>query len=283
MMQGKTVLITGADGDIGRNTTKGIAEKGAQIIMACIDLEQAKPVLDKIVKETNNNNIELMQLDLSSQSNIRNFAENFISKYPVLDVLINNAGIFSLKRFETEDGLERTIGINYFGPFLLTHLLLPIIQKSKQGRIINISSDSYKQAKFDLDDLQSKIKYKGMGAYPSSKLALILFAQELAEKLKTTNITVNAVHPGHVSTGIWNMWENPKWYQSLALKILNMFLISPEEGAQTSIHLATSDEVQNITGKYFSKKQPVKVSSKYNTLEIQNKLWIISQELTGLS
>ena len=283
MMQGKTVLITGADGDIGRNTTKGIAEKGAQIIMACIDLEQAKPVLDKIVKETNNNNIELMQLDLSSQSNIRNFAENFISKYPVLDVLINNAGIFSLKRFETEDGLERTIGINYFGPFLLTHLLLPIIQKSKQGRIINISSDSYKQAKFDLDDLQSKIKYKGMGAYPSSKLALILFAQELAEKLKTTNITVNAVHPGHVSTGIWNMWENPKWYQSLALKILNMFLISPEEGAQTSIHLATSDEVQNITGKYFSKKKSVQVNSKYNTLEIQKKLWALSKELTGLT
>ena len=282
-MQGKTVLITGADGDIGRNTTKGIAEKGAQIIMACIDLEQAKPVLDKIVKETNNNNIELMQLDLSSQSNIRNFAENFISKYPVLDVLINNAGIFSLKRFETEDGLERTIGINYFGPFLLTHLLLPIIQKSKQGRIINISSDSYKQAKFDLDDLQSKIKYKGMGAYPSSKLALILFAQELAEKLKTTNITVNAVHPGHVSTGIWNMWENPKWYQSLALKILNMFLISPEEGAQTSIHLATSDEVQNITGKYFSKKKSIQVNSKYNTLGIQKKLWTLSKELTGLT
>ena len=282
-MQGKTVLITGADGDIGRNTTKGIAEKGAQIIMACIDLEQAKPALDKIVKETNNNNIELMQLDLSSQSNIRNFAENFISEYPVLDVLINNAGIFSLKRFETEDGLERTIGINYFGPFLLTHLLLPIIQKSKQGRIINISSDSYKQAKFDLDDLQSKIKYKGMGAYPSSKLALILFAQELAEKLKSTNITVNAVHPGHVSTGIWNMWENPKWYQSLALKILNMFLISPEEGAQTSIHLATSDEVQNITGKYFSKKKSVQVNSKYNTLGIQKKLWTLSKELTGLT
>ncbi len=223
-----------------------------------------------------------MQLDLSSQSNIRNFAENFISKYPVLDVLINNAGIFSLKRFETEDGLERTIGINYFGPFLLTHLLLPIIQKSKQGRIINISSDSYKQAKFNLDDLQSKIKYQGMKAYAASKLALILFTQELAEKLKTSNITVNAVHPGHVSTGIWNMWENPKWYQSLALKILNMFLISPEEGAQTSIHLATSDEVQSITGKYFSKKKPVQVNSKYNTLEIQKKLWEISNELTGL-
>ena len=282
-MRGKTVLITGADGDIGRNTTKGIAEKGARIIMACIDLDQAKPVLDEIVKETNNHDIVLMQLDLSSQSNIRNFAENFTAKYSCLDVLIDNAGVFSLKRFETEDGLERTIGINYFGHYLLTHLLLPVIQKSDHGRIINISSDSYKQAKFDLDDLQTKIKYQGMKTYPASKLALILFTQELAERLKDDNIIVNAVHPGHVSTGIWDMWENPKWYQSLIIKILNMFFISPEAGAQTSIYLATSDEVQNITGKYFSKKQPVKVSSKYNTLEIQNKLWIISQELTGLS
>lgn len=282
-MQGKTVLITGADGDIGRYTTKGIAEKGAQIIMACIDTSLAKPVRDEIIKNTGNDQIEIMQLDLSSQSNIRNFAENVISKYPVLDVLINNAGIFSLKRFETEDGLEKTIGINYFGHFLLTHLLLPIIQKSNQGRIISISSDSYKQAKFDLNDLQSKIKYKGMGAYPSSKLALILFTQELAEKLKTDNITVNAVHPGHVSTGIWDMWKNPKWYQSLTIKILNMFFISPEEGAQTSIHLATSDEVQNITGKYFSKKKPIQINSKYNTPEIQKKLWGISEELTGLT
>jgi NAD(P)-dependent dehydrogenase (short-subunit alcohol dehydrogenase family) len=282
-MQGKTVLITGADGDIGRNTTKGIAEKGAQIIMACIDLDQAKPVLEEIVNKTNNDNIELMQLDLSSQSNIHKFAENFTEKYNCLDVLINNAGVFSLKRFETEDGLEKTIGINYFGHYLLTSLLLPIIQKSKQGRIINISSDSYKQAKFDLDDLQSKIKYKGMGAYPSSKLALILFTQELAKRLKDSNITVNAVHPGHVSTGIWNMWENPKWYQSLTIKILNMFFISPDEGAQTSIHLATSDEVQNITGKYFSKKKPVNVKSKYNTMDIQRKLWALSKELTGLT
>ena len=282
-MQGKTVLITGADGDIGRNTTKGIAEKDAQIIMACIDLDQAKPVLEEIVNKTNNDNIELMQLDLSSQSNIHKFAENFTEKYNCLDVLINNAGVFSLKRFETEDGLEKTIGINYFGHYLLTSLLLPIIQKSKQGRIINISSDSYKQAKFDLDDLQSKIKYKGMGAYPSSKLALILFTQELAKRLKDSNITVNAVHPGHVSTGIWNMWENPKWYQSLTIKILNMFFISPDEGAQTSIHLATSDEVQNITGKYFSKKKPVNVKSKYNTMDIQRKLWALSKELTGLT
>jgi NAD(P)-dependent dehydrogenase (short-subunit alcohol dehydrogenase family) len=281
-MQGKTVLITGADGDIGRNTTKGIAQKGARIIMACIDLNQAKPVLDEIVKETNNNNIEIMHLDLSSQSNIHKFAENFTAKYSCLDVLINNAGFFSLKRFETEDALERTIGINYFGHFLLTNLLLPVLKKADEARIINVSSDSYKQSKFDLNNLQTDIKYTGLKAYTASKLALILFTQELAEQLSDKNISVNALHPGHVSTELWNMWERPKWYQSLILRILNMFLISPEKGAETSIYLACSDEVKEISGKYFSKKKPVKVSSKYNNIQIQEELWTVSKYLTKL-
>jgi NAD(P)-dependent dehydrogenase (short-subunit alcohol dehydrogenase family) len=281
-MQGKTVLITGADGGIGRNTTKGIAQKNARIIMACIDVDLAKPVLDEIIKETNNKDIEIMHLDLSSQSNIHKFAENFISKYSSLDVLINNAGVFSLKRFETEDDLERTIGINYFGHFLLTHLLLPVLEKSGEARIINVSSDSYKQSKFDLNNLQTEIKYTGMKAYTASKLALILFTQELAEQLKDKNTTVNTLHPGHVSTGIWNMWEHPKWYQTLIVKILNTFFISPEKGAETSIYLACSNDVKGTSGKYFSKKKPVRVSSKYNNIQTQKELWTISKYLTKL-
>ena len=279
-MQGKTVLITGADGDIGRNTTRGIAQKGARIIMACIDVDQAKPVRDEIVKDTQNEAIEIMHLDLSSQSSIRKFAENFISKYSALDVLVNNAGVFSLKRFETEDGFEKTMGINYLGHFLLTHLLLPVLKNADNARIISVSSDSYKQSKFDLNHLQTDIKYTGMKAYTASKLALILFTQELAEQLKDHNITVNALHPGHVSTGIWNMWEHPKWYQSLIVKIINMFFISPVEGAQTSIYLACSDDVTGISGKYFKNKKPVKVSSKYNTIQTQKELWTISNYLT---
>jgi len=275
-MLGKTVIITGADGDIGKNTTKGIAQNGAHIIMACINPSLAEPVRDEIINETNNKNIEIMHLDLSSKSNIHKFAESFISKYSCLDVLINNAGIFSLKRF------EKTIGINYFGHFLLTHLLRPVLKKAAKARIINVSSDSYKQSKFDLNHLQTDIKYTGMKAYTASKLAIILFTQELSEQLKDENITVNALHPGHVSTGIWNMWEDPKWYQSLIIKILNMFFITPEKGAETSIYLACSDEVNKISGKYFSKKIPVKVSSKYNMIQIQKELWTISKYLTKI-
>lgn len=271
-MKGNTVLITGADGDIGRNTVKGIALKGARIVMACIDAKQAEPVRDEIIAETHNSNIEIMQLDLASQADIRRFAEVFMAKYSSLDVLINNAGVFSLKRFETEDGLEKTIGINYFGHYLLTTLLLPVIKRGAKARIINVSSDSYKQAKFDPDNLQTRNNYKtGMEAYSLSKLAIVLYTQELAEQLNGTGITVNAVHPGHVATGIWNMWKHPKWYQTLLIKILNLFMITPEKGARTSIYLACSDEVAGMTGKYFSKQKAVPIKSKYNTAQIQKK------------
>lgn len=278
-MQGKTVLITGADGDIGRNTVQGIALKGARIVMACLDAQLAEPVRDEIVRQTGNNDIEIMQLDLASQTDIRRFAAEFAARYDRLDVLINNAGVFSLKRFETEDGLERTMGINYFGHYLLTTLLLPVIKRGKNGRIINISSSSYKQATFDPDNLQTRGNYKtGMEAYSLSKLAIVLLTQEMAEHLQDTGITVNAVHPGHVATGIWNMWEHPKWYQRLFIKILNLFLISPDKGALTSIYLACSDEVAGITGKYFSKQKPVPVKSKYNTPQIQKELWALTKQ-----
>jgi NAD(P)-dependent dehydrogenase (short-subunit alcohol dehydrogenase family) len=278
-MKGKTVLITGADGDIGRYTTLGIARKGARIIMACLDAKLAEPVRYQIVRDSGNTNIKIMQLDLASQDNIRRFAAEFTARYTQLDILINNAGVFSLKRFETEDGLERTIGINYFGHYFLTMLLLPLIKKAEGARIINVSSNSYKQARFNPDDLQTRIKYKtGMEAYSLSKLAIILFTQELAEQLQGTGITVNALHPGHVSTGIWNMWDNPKWYQKFFLSILRMFLMSPEEGALTSIYVACSDEVAGITGKYFSKQKAVPVKSEYNTPEIQKQLWDLTHQ-----
>ena len=282
-MQGKTVLITGADGDIGRNTVKGIALKGADIIMACIDAKQAESVRDEIITETHNSNIEIMQLDLASQADIRRFTEEFSARYSKLDVIINNAGMFSLKRLETEDGLEKTIGVNYFGPFLLTTLLLPVMKNVGKGRIINVSSDAYKQAKFDLDNLQTRGNYKtGMEAYSLSKLAVILFAQELAEQLQGAGITVNVLHPGHVSSGMWDMWEKPKWYQRLFIGALRLFLSTPQKGALTSIYVACSEELDGITGKYFSKQKAVPVKSKFNTPEIQKQLWSLTRNLLNL-
>ncbi len=279
-MRGKTVLITGADGGIGRHTVQGIALQGAHVIMACIDARKAGPVRDEISWQTRNEHIDVMQLDLASQDDIRRFAAEFTTGHEILDVLINNAGVFSLQRLETEDGLERTIGVNYFGHYLLTHLLLPLLRKAGRARIINVASNAYKQASLDQDDLQTRSGYTGMKAYSLSKLAVILFTQELAERLRATGITANAVHPGHAATGIWNMWEHPAWYQRCALMLMRLFLLPPEQAAAASVYLACSDEVDGVSGTYFSQQKPAAVRSKYATIAARKKLWSISRELT---
>ena len=161
-MQGKTVLITGADGGIGREITKALAKKGATIVMACIDLKDAKPVYEAIKQESGNENIEMMQVDLASLSTIREFAKQFSQKYQQLNVLINNAGVFCTKREETQEGFEKTMGINYLGPFLLTNLLLPLLTQTPGARILNVSSNAYFQGKIDLNDLHFQKKYMGL-------------------------------------------------------------------------------------------------------------------------
>jgi retinol dehydrogenase-12/retinol dehydrogenase-13 len=281
-MQGKIVLITGADGDIGRETTRGIAKKGAAIVMACIDLQLAKPVCETIKQESGNSNIELMQIDLASLSSIREFAQQFSRKYQRLDVLINNAGVYCQTRQQTRDGFEKTIGINFLGHFLLTNLLLPIIRQTPQARIINLSSNAHQQSKFSIDDLNwQKRKYSGFPAYADSKLAIVLFTQELAERLQDAGITVNAVHPGHTATRIWNIWPG-KWYQAVIDKVINRMMITPEEGAVASIYLASSDEVKGVTGKYFSRLQLKDPSPRCKDMQLQKGLWDLSEKLVGL-
>ncbi len=280
-MQGKTVLITGADGGIGSETTKGIARKGATIVMACLDLNDAKPVYEDIKRESGNENIEMMHIDLASINSIRAFATQFSQKYQQLNVLINNAGVFCWNREETEEGFEKTMGVNYLGHFLLTNLLLPVLTQTPGARIFNVSSNAYFRGKIDLNDLHLKKKYKGVNAYNSSKLAVVLFTQEMAERLKETDVTVNALHPGHAATNIWNMWPG-KWYQALLFKILKMLMKPTVEAAQNSIYLASSDEVKGITGKYFDNKKTKDVSPNAKDVQLQKGLWELSEKLTGL-
>jgi NAD(P)-dependent dehydrogenase (short-subunit alcohol dehydrogenase family) len=282
-MRDKTVLITGADGDIGRETARGIALKGAAILMACIDLTAARPVCEAIKQETGNPNIDLLQIDLASLNSIREFARQFFKKYGGLDVLINNAGVYCHTHQKTQDGFERTIGINLLGHFLLTNMLLPIIGQTPHARIINVASDAHYQSKFDITDLNwQKRKYSGFRAYADSKLAIVLATQELADRLKDSGITVNAVHPGHTATRIWNIWPG-KWYQALLDKIINRFMIPSAEGAVASIHLASSDEVKDVTGKYFSRLHMKEPSPKCKDAQLQKSLWQQSEKLTGLA
>ncbi len=280
-MHGQTVLITGADGGIGREITKALAKKGATIVMACIDLNDARPVFESIKQESGNTNVEMMQIDLASLGSIREFAKQFSHKYSQLHVLINNAGIFCAKREETPDGFEVTMGVNYLGPFLLTNLLLPILKQAPEARIVNVASNAYVQGKIDLDDPHFNKKYKSFKAYATSKLAVVLFTMEVAECLEATSVTANALHPGHASTEIWNLWPE-KWYQPLLNKIMKRFTHSPEEAAQTSIYLASSDEVQGVTGEYFDKKKLKTISAKCKDKQLQKEFWELSEKLTGL-
>ena len=281
-MKGKVCLITGADGGIGRETTRGLAQKGATIVMACINLDDAKPVYEEIKRESGNENIEMMQVDLASLNSIRSFVQHFTNTFKGLHVLINNAGVYCAKREETEDGFEKTIGINYLGPFLLTNLLLPTFKQTQGSRIINVSSKAYFQGKCNLQDFHFKKRYQGFKAYSASKLAIVLFTLELATRLEGTGVTVNALHPGHVATDIWNMWPGT-WYQALLFKIIRRFAKSPEEAAQTSIYLASSDEVSGITGKYFDNKEVKETSPQGRDLKLRNDLWELSEKLTGLA
>jgi NAD(P)-dependent dehydrogenase (short-subunit alcohol dehydrogenase family) len=283
-MQGKIVLITGADKGIGRETTRGIAKTGATIVMASLNpQEEGNPVCDAIKQESGNPHIEVMALDLASLDSIRDFVRQCSQKYQQLHVLINNAGVYCHTRGETKHGFERTIGINLLGPFLLTNLLLPLLQQTPGARILNVSSNAHFQGKIDLGDLHLSKNYQGFKAYANSKLAIVLFTQELAERLQDTGITVNALHPGHAATDIWNIWPG-KWYQALLTKIVQRFMISSEEAAQTSIYLASSNEVKGITGKYFEKKKiKEKASPKSEDRQLQKALWQLSEKLTGLA
>ena len=282
-MQNKVCLITGADGGIGRETTRGLAQKGATIVMACIDLDDAKPVYEEIKRESGNQNIEMMQVDLANLSSVRTFAREFSRRYQQLHVLINNAGTYHHTRQETAEGFEKTIGINYLGPFLLTNLLVPVIQQTPASRIINVSSNAHFQGRVDVNDLHfQKKSYQGFKAYSASKAAIVLFTQELAERLKGSDVTVNALHPGHVATNIWNIWPGT-WRQKMIFKVFNRIMTSTEDAAQNSIYLASADEIQGVTGKYFDGKKVREPSPHCKDVQLQKSLWELSEKLTGLS
>jgi NAD(P)-dependent dehydrogenase (short-subunit alcohol dehydrogenase family) len=279
----KIIVITGANRGIGRETAKALARQGVSIVMACRDLNAAMQAREAIRNESRNAQIEALPLDLASLRSIRAFPEAFSEKYPHLDVLINNAGAFSMSRQETEDGFELTMGVNHLGHFLLTHLLLPHLKKAEEARIINVSSDSHHNGRIELDDLHTrKRRYFGFAAYADSKLANIFFTQELADRLVGTSVTANALHPGGVATGMWTAWTRWKWLQRLTERIVRRRMISVEAGAQTSVYLASSDEVRGVTGLYFYRQQPAAVSLKCADRKLQAGLWSLSEELTGI-
>lgn len=280
-MNGKTVLITGATNGIGKATATELAGLGATVVITGRDRARGQAVLEEIRSKTGNSKLDLLVADLSSQAEVRRLAAEFKAKYPRLNVLVNNAGGFFDARQTTVDGLEYTFAFNHLAYFLLTNLLLDTLKASAPSRIVNVSSAAQSSGKLNFDDLQAEKRYSGMAAYNNSKLANVLFTYELARRLQGSGVTVNALHPGVVNTGFGDNSQNALIRGLLWL--FKRFTLSPERGAQTSVYLASSPEVEGITGQYFDNKQAKPSNPLSYDEAAQKRLWDISTALTGLS
>ncbi len=275
-MTGKTCLVTGANSGIGKVTAEALARMGARLVIVCRNRERGQPALEEIKKKSGNREVELMTCDFASQKQIRHLADEFLSGHDRLDVLVNNAGLMRRYRETTEDGFEMTFAVNHLGYFLLTNLLLDVLKDSAPSRIVNVASVAHMTGTMNFDDLQSEREYSSMAAYRQSKLANILFTYELARRLEGTLVTANCLHPGVIATNIAR--DMPKAV-SFALKL---FFTGAEKGAETSIYLATSPQVEAVTGKYFADKKEARSNKESYDKEIARRLWEVSAELTGL-
>jgi|SRR5581483_2874522 len=278
-MAGKICMITGANSGIGKETALGLAKAGATVVMVSRNPSKGRRAQDEIKQLSGNPSIDLFLADLSSLQSVRQLAADFQQKYHQLHVLINNAGgVFTVRRLSV-DGIEKTLAVNYLSVFLLTDLLLDTLKASAPARIINVSSDIHYSAQIDLDDLPMAKQYSTLKAYGRSKLALVLFTYELAKRLEGTGVTANCLHPGVVATNIWSQ-PLPEFLRPLITLISKRFGIPAEEGAQTSLYLATSPEVAGVNGKYFEKcKEKSSARLSYDPV-LQQRLWEISEELT---
>jgi NAD(P)-dependent dehydrogenase (short-subunit alcohol dehydrogenase family) len=277
-MQGKICMVTGANSGIGKATALGLAQMGATVVMVCRDRVRGEAARDEIKAKSGNDAVDMLLADLSSQQSVRELAETFKQRYAQLHILINNAGVFMLSRQETVDGLEKTFAVNCLAPFLLTELLLDVLKASASARIINVSSEAQASGYIRLDDLQSKQHYRPMRVYSQSKLAVVMYTYELARRLTGTGVTANCLHPGFVATNIAQRDLNPPLRFVVKL-IFSRMGIRPEEGAKTSLYLASSPDIESVTGRYFVRSVPKKSASVSYDESLQRQLWEACAEL----
>jgi NAD(P)-dependent dehydrogenase (short-subunit alcohol dehydrogenase family) len=276
----QTILVTGATNGIGKETARGLARMGAQVVIIGRDATKTEAVLQELRSSTGNPRIHALLADLSLQQEVRRVAEEFLSQYSRLDVLINNAGTVYQKRVITSEGFEATWALNHLSYFLLTHLLLERIRQSTPARIVNVSSSAHAFGKIAFDDLLAEKRYAGFDRYGMSKLGNVLFTTELAARLEGSGITVNAVHPGFV----------PVTFQNKATVGFRLFLMmtkpfakTPEQGAATSIYAATATELATVTGKYFANSREKTVAKRAQDQELARRVWELSLHQTGLT
>ena len=278
-MQDKICMVTGATSGMGLETARGLANMGATVVMVGRNRSKSEAAQKDIQASSGNQKVDLLVADLSSQADIRRLADEFKAKYDKLHVLVNNAGGVFSKRETTVDGLEMTFALDHLGYFLLTNLLIDTIKASTPARIVNISSGAEAAGKINFDDLQSEKRYSSWAAYSQAKFANVLFTYDLARRLEGTGVTVNAVTPGPVAT---NFGQNNSGFFKLVGPLFSVIGLSPAQGAQTAIWLASSAKVEGVTGRAFYRLQEKHTSSKSHNVATQRHLWDVSAELTKL-
>ncbi len=274
-MNSKVCMVTGATAGIGQVTALELARQGATVVLVGRNAQRCIAAVEAIHQETGNASVDYLVADLSILSQVRQLADEFKRRYSRLDVLVNNAGALFLQRHITPEGLEMTFALNHLNYFLLTDLLLDILKTSTPARIVNVSSDAHRGARLDFSDLQYQRGYSGYAAYGRSKLMNVLFTYELARRLEGVQVTANALHPGFVAT---RFAMNNGVIVNLVMRLAHLGALSPQEGARTSIYLASSPEVEGVTGQYFTREKAVKSDpASYDEADAR-RLWEISYD-----
>jgi NAD(P)-dependent dehydrogenase (short-subunit alcohol dehydrogenase family) len=275
-MNEKICLVTGANSGIGKVTAKTLAAGGATVIMVSRSRDKGEAARDEIVRETGAKNVDLMITDFSDLSQIRRLAADVRAKYPRLHALVNNAGTYIDKRRLTVDGYETTFAVNHLGYFLLTRELLDLMKSSAPARIVNVASDAHRGGHIYFDDLSLEKAYSGWKAYGQSKLANVLFTYELARRLVGAGVTANCMHPGVVGT---NLFNSVGGLAGKVVRLFTPFMRTPEKGADTIIWLASSPEVEGITGKYFVDRKAQATNPESYDTAVAARLWEVSERM----
>ena len=269
-MTGKLCLVTGANSGIGLATATKLARMGAHVVMVCRNAARGEAARDQIRQLTGNHQVDLLQADLADLSQVRGVAADYQARYPRLDVLIHNAGLMKKRREVSADGHELQLAVHFLAPFLLTHALRNALEAAPAARVVSVASMLHRFGNLDFDDLHAARRYSMWRQYGASKLATIVFTYELARRLENTNITANCLHPGVIGS---NLESNPRW--------LRPFLASPETGARTPVYLASSPELEGITGRYFIACSPRDSSPASRNPAVARQLWQVGEDLTG--
>jgi len=281
-MTGRTVVITGGNSGVGKATATALASLGARTVITARSESRGREALADIRRASGSDQVELVVFDLADLHSVHDGALELLDRYEQIHVLVNNAGLVLSARTETKDGLEATFAINHLGPLSLTQLVTDRLIASAPARVVNVASTAHRSARggMGFDDLQSRERYRGMQVYGRSKLANILFTNELARRLSGTGVTANSLHPGTVATG-YARDGDATGFLAFGVKVIKPFILTPEKGARTSVYLASSPEVDGVTGEYFVKRRPRTPSAAARDEAAATLLWSLSEELVA--